>query len=69
MISQAELQLAADKKLSIRYLEKGTVYKVIGRSKSKNTDGSWTDGIAYVGDDQMIYSRPLSMFDGFELVK
>ena len=67
-MNEEQLFQAADNQSTIKYVPKGTEYRVLGRTKIKRDDGSWVDGIAYAGADKVIYDRPLTMFKDFELV-
>ncbi len=62
-----EMKLAAKNKPVIIYTKKETKYKVLGVGKAKLESGEWTEGVAYMGADEVYYVRPYNMFDEFTL--
>ncbi len=68
-MTEEEVINAIKDKSIIVYTPKGTLYKVIGLGKSKLEDGNWKEGLSYMGEDSVIYTRSFDMFKDFKIVE
>lgn len=50
----------------IVYIPKNTRYKVLGLGKTKLENGDWSEGLSYMGEDGVVYTRAFNMFDKFK---
>jgi hypothetical protein len=60
---------AFNDKLSLLYKPKNTLYLLFSFAEIVDEHGNKTTGICYQSEDRMLYVRPLSDFEKFDLVK
>ena len=52
----------------ITYTPKDTRYVILGKGKGKLENGDWFEGLAYIGNDNVVYVRPYHLFNDFNLI-
>ena len=66
-MEKIDLIRAVSNNLKLKYKPTGDLYEIGLFTLIKNNDGTWSDGVNYISDIKICYTRKITQLDKFEI--